>query len=66
MHFPMTAEPNVDNDQGSDTDDLRDKLFRTLRDLRAGRITAQEAKAVTTAATKVLVGLGKRTSQPAH
>ncbi len=35
-----------------DSDELRDTLFRTLRDLRTGRITVQQAKAVTTAATK--------------
>jgi hypothetical protein len=51
----MATEPNVDSNRSTDTDDLRDTLFRTLRDLRAGRITAQEAKVVTTAATKVLL-----------
>jgi hypothetical protein len=63
--LPM-IEPTVDNDQGSDTDDLRYKLFRTLRDLRAGRITAQEAKAVTNAVTKKLLDLGKRMSKSTH
>jgi hypothetical protein len=52
----MVAEPTVDNDPGKDTGDLRDTLFRTLGDLRAGRISAQEAKVVTTAVTKVLLG----------
>ena len=39
-----------------DASELRDTLFRTLSDLRAGRITAQEAKAVADAVTKALFG----------
>ena len=43
-----------------DASELRDTLFRTLSDLRAGRITAQEAKAVTDAVTKALFGHPQR------
>jgi hypothetical protein len=54
--LPMTiaAKPNDDPAQTRDADELRSTLFRTLSDLRAGRITAQEAKAVTTTVTKAL------------
>lgn len=57
----MTIEaiPNNDALPARNSDELRDTLFRTLSDLRAGRITAQEAKAVTTAVTKALFGLRK-------
>ena len=50
------ANPNNDSLPIRDGDELRDTLFRTLSDLRAGRITAQEAKAVTSAVTKALFG----------
>jgi len=40
--------------------ELRDTLFRTLHDLRTGRITVEEAKAVRTAATKALFARPKR------
>ena len=54
----MKTKANPDNNAPAtrETDELRDTLFRTLSDLRAGRITAQEAKIVTTAATKALFG----------
>jgi hypothetical protein len=60
----MTTEASHHNHnvtfQARDTDELRDTLFRTLRDLRSGRITVDQANAVTTAATKALFGRPKR------
>jgi len=52
----MTKEPKpkYSPSEARDGDELRDMLFDVLDDLRAGRITAQEAKAVSTAANKVL------------
>jgi hypothetical protein len=55
----MEANPNKNALPARDGDELRDTLFRTLSDLRAGRITAQEAKAVTSAITKALFGSRK-------
>jgi hypothetical protein len=55
----IEAMPNDDPAQDRDADELRNTLFRTLSDLRAGRITAQEAKAVTTTVTNALFGLRK-------
>jgi len=37
------AAPNTNPPTARDIDDLLDTLFRTLRDLRTGRITVQEA-----------------------
>ncbi len=48
------ANPNNGSLPAPGSDELRDTLFRTLRDLRAGRITAAEARAVTTAVTRAL------------
>jgi hypothetical protein len=53
------ADPNNATPPARDPDELRDRLFRTLADLRAGRITADEAKVITTAITKTLFGLRK-------
>ncbi len=58
----MTSKAGLHNGTfpAGDADELRDTLFRTLRDLRTGRITVQQANAVTTAATKALFGRPKR------
>jgi len=60
--LPMTTEASHHNGtfQARDTDELRDTLFRTLRDLRSTRITVHQANAVTTAGTKTLFGRPKR------
>jgi hypothetical protein len=57
----MTTEtkPKCDPSETRDCEELRRTLFDTLDDLRAGRITVQEAKAVTTAANKFLCGARK-------
>jgi hypothetical protein len=57
----MTTEAAPENAARAapDPDELRGTLFRTLSDLRAGRITADEAKVITTAITRTLFGLPK-------
>ncbi len=49
-----------------DASELRDTLFRTLSDLRAGRITAQAAKAVADAVTKALFGKNRWEPHESH
>src|SRR5258706_9453882 len=49
--------PNINSALARGADELRDTLFRTLSDLRAGRITALEVKAATTALPKAIFGL---------
>jgi hypothetical protein len=53
------TKPKYDPSEARDCEELRNMLFNALDDLRAGRITAQEAKAVSTAANKVLCGRRK-------
>jgi hypothetical protein len=55
----IEANPKDGLSEACDGEELRDILFNTLADLRAGRITVQEANAVTTAATKMLCGTQK-------
>ncbi|MGA7325438.1 MAG: hypothetical protein WBX25_13350 [Rhodomicrobium sp.] len=57
----MKTQANPDNGAlpAPGSDELRDTLFRTLRDLKAGRITAAEAGVVTTAVTRALFSPGK-------
>jgi hypothetical protein len=53
------TKPKYNPLEARDGEELRDMLFDALDDLRAGRINAEEAKAVTTAANKVLCGARK-------
>jgi hypothetical protein len=61
----MTEEtkPKYNPSEARDGEELRDMLFDALDDLRAGRITSDEAKAVSTAANKVLCGGRKIAAQ---